>query len=67
MQKSACFLAVALMTLLSLPAKAVQVEEYELKTAYLYNFALFTTWPADALSDGDPIFMSHVVYCREQP
>ena len=55
MQKSACFLAVALMTLLSLPAKAVQVEEYELKTAYLYNFALFTTWPADALSDGDPI------------
>lgn len=55
MQKSACFLAVALMTLFSLPAKAVQVEEYELKTAYLYNFALFTTWPAEALAGSDSI------------
>lgn len=25
---------------------AVPVNEYELKTAYLYNFALFTAWPA---------------------
>jgi hypothetical protein len=23
------------------------VEEYELKTAYIYNFALFTSWPQD--------------------
>lgn len=28
-------------------ADAEQVGEYELKTAYLYNFALFSTWPAD--------------------
>lgn len=27
-------------------AYAEQVGEYELKTAYLYNFALFTAWPA---------------------
>lgn len=47
MQKSACFLIVVFITLLPLPLKAVQVGEYELKTAYLYNFALFTTWPAD--------------------
>jgi hypothetical protein len=26
---------------------ALQVDEFELRTAYLYNFALFTTWPAD--------------------
>jgi hypothetical protein len=28
------------------PAYAAPVNEYELKTAYLYNFALFTTWPS---------------------
>lgn len=30
---------------------AEEVSEYELKAAYLYNFALFTTWPADRLAD----------------
>lgn len=33
-------------------ANAEQVSEYELKTAYLYNFALFVTWPAE---NGKPI------------
>jgi hypothetical protein len=28
-------------------ANAVQFSEQELRTAYLYNFALFTTWPAN--------------------
>jgi hypothetical protein len=28
-------------------AHAEAVQEYELKTAYLYNFALFTLWPQD--------------------
>lgn len=28
-------------------ACAESVQEYELKTAYLYNFALFTLWPQD--------------------
>lgn len=37
-------------------AYAVQVDEYELKTAYLYNFALFTTWPASwAPENGDSL------------
>lgn len=30
---------------------AAEVSEYELKAAYLYNFALFTTWPSDRLAD----------------
>ena len=28
-------------------ANAEQVSEYELKTAYIYNFALFVTWPSE--------------------
>lgn len=27
-------------------SRSTEVGEYELKTAYLYNFVLFTTWPA---------------------
>lgn len=30
---------------------AAEVSEYELKAAYLYNFALFTTWPSDRLAE----------------
>jgi YfiR/HmsC-like len=29
--------------------------EYEVKTAFLYNFAKFVQWPADAVSGGAPI------------
>lgn len=29
------------------PARAVEPTEYQLKAAFLYNFALFTEWPAD--------------------
>ena len=37
----------------------VAVSEYELKAAYLYNFALFTTWPSEKMAaDG-----SAVVFC----
>jgi hypothetical protein len=40
-------LPMLLMTILSCGlVHAVQVDEFELKTAYLYNFVLFTTWPA---------------------
>jgi len=35
------------MTSPALLANAAQVSEYELKTAYLYNFALFVTWPSE--------------------
>ncbi len=31
--------------------QAQEVGEYELKAAYLYNFALFTTWPSEAMAD----------------
>ena len=55
MQKCTCFLVVALMTLLSLPANAAQVDEYELKTVYLYNFALFTIWPSNVFPEGNSI------------
>lgn len=37
----------------------VAVSEYELKAAYLYNFALFTTWPPEKMAaDG-----SALVFC----
>ncbi len=32
---------------LALDAQAQGVSEHDLKAAYLYNFALFTTWPAE--------------------
>lgn len=30
------------------------VQEYELKTAFLYNFVLFTQWPADSPQENSP-------------
>jgi len=35
------------------------VSEYELKAAYLYNFALFTTWPQEKMADGNP----NMIFC----
>ena len=29
--------------------------EYEVKSAYLLNFLLYTTWPASILGEGDPL------------
>ncbi len=29
--------------------------EYEVKSAYLLNFLLYTTWPATVLGEGDPL------------
>ena len=48
MLRSAC-LCLILGMLAGMPTAAVAepVQEYELKTAYLYNFALFTQWPQD--------------------
>lgn len=40
-------------------AMPVTVPEYELKAAYLYNFALFTTWPPDKMPDDG----SAIVFC----
>jgi YfiR/HmsC-like len=41
--------AAAALGLLSvlLPARAVKLSEFQLKAAFLYNFALFTEWPGD--------------------
>lgn len=43
------YLSLMLVILVCQPimACAESVQEYELKTAYLYNFALFTLWPQD--------------------
>lgn len=43
------YLSLMLVILVCQPimAYAEAVQEYELKTAYLYNFALFTLWPQD--------------------
>jgi len=34
-----------------------QVSEAELKAAFVFNFALFTEWPPDALSDGQKLLV----------
>lgn len=34
-----------------------QVSEAELKTAFVYNFALFTEWPHDVLGDGQDLLV----------
>jgi len=45
----ACLWALALLGLLwfALPALADDLSEYRLKAAFLFNFALFTEWPAE--------------------
>lgn len=46
----ACLLAAC--SLAAGGAAAQAVPEYELKAAFIYNFALFVGWPADARKDG---------------
>lgn len=41
--------------LAAVPAQAQQVEEDEMKAAFVFNFAVFTQWPMEALSGGAPI------------
>ena len=43
------------MLLTPLPAAAQDVTEPALKAAYIYNFAKFTQWPADAMAAGSPL------------
>lgn len=51
MARMMCCLAVAM--LLLPPASSAQpVPEYELKAAFVYNFVLFTEWPADTVYEG---------------
>lgn len=41
--------------LLAAPALAEQVEEHDMKAAFVFNFAVFTEWPAEVLAGGAPI------------
>lgn len=45
-----CLMAALLLP--ALPVSAQTVQEYDLKAAFVYNFALFTDWPADTSYDG---------------
>jgi hypothetical protein len=41
--------------LVAAPALAQPVPENDLKAAFIFNFAVFTEWPQDALAGGAPI------------
>lgn len=45
--------ALALLVHVSPPVLAAPTPEYLIKAAYLYNFALFVEWPADAFAGAD--------------
>jgi hypothetical protein len=49
----ACLLALALLA--HAPARAEAVPENALKAAFIFNFAVFTEWPQEALAGGAPI------------
>lgn len=48
-----CLLLLTLASgLFSIQAQAQALKEYEVKAAFLYNFAKFVDWPGEAFSDG---------------
>jgi hypothetical protein len=49
--------ALAILLLTPLPAAAQDVTEPALKAAFIYNFAKFTEWPADAMATGAPLIL----------
>jgi hypothetical protein len=60
--RTGAFAALGMLCLLAAaPAEAqVAAGEYEIKAAFLYNFAKFVTWPEDRLSSGEPIVIGLV-------
>jgi hypothetical protein len=50
-----CCWAMAALLLPSLQLHAQPVPEYELKAAFVYNFALFTDWPDDTTYEGNTL------------
>jgi len=54
--RSSALLALALVLLQSLTS-AQDVSPLRLKAAFIWNFAKFTEWPADALRAGEPFMM----------
>jgi hypothetical protein len=47
----------AILLLAIVPTAAQDVTEPALKAAYIYNFAKFTEWPAEAMTDGAPLVL----------
>jgi hypothetical protein len=47
------FLSLFLATKAETPARAGELAEYQIKAAYLYNFAKFVEWPGSAFSAAD--------------
>jgi len=45
-------IALAFVVLMSVNTNAQERREYEIKAAFLYNFAKFVTWPDNAFADG---------------
>jgi hypothetical protein len=56
-----CLLAVACLVLASAALPSTDDKEYQLKAAYLYNFALFTEWPASRFEEEDSPIVLGVV------
>lgn len=48
---------IAILLLTPLTAAAQDVTEPALKAAFIYNFAKFTEWPADAMANGAPLVL----------
>jgi hypothetical protein len=53
--RRACVLCGLLSVLCAAPAAHEPVQENDLKAAFVFNFAVFTEWPAAALAHGAPI------------
>jgi hypothetical protein len=49
--------AIAILLLTPMTAVAQDVTEPALKAAFIYNFAKFTEWPADAMAPGAPLVL----------
>ncbi|MES2263375.1 MAG: YfiR family protein [Pseudomonadota bacterium] len=49
-------LSLALAALLCAPARA-QVAEFDLKAAFIFNFAVFTGWPPETLAGDSPLVL----------
>lgn len=51
------FACCAAALLLPLPASGQAVPEYDLKAAFIYNFALFTDWPQGTVFEGNTLII----------
>jgi hypothetical protein len=48
---------IAILPLIPMMAAAQDVTEPSLKAAFIFNFAKFTEWPADAMATGEPLVL----------